>query len=297
MAFKKTSKRQPTETKLLVKEPTELMAFLIQSFPAKSRDNIKSLLKNKLVSIDGLAKSQFNLPLTKGQVVVVGKKAPVTERTIPGLKIVHEDDAILVIEKPAGLLTMGSAKERSRTAYSYLFDYVRKADEKNRVFIVHRLDRETSGLLVFAKSERIKLKLQKNWNDTILERTYMALVEGCVLKSAGKIESYLRESKALIVHSSQNETYGQHAVTHYEVVEKNKSVSLLKLQLETGRKNQIRVHMQDIKHPVVGDKKYGAKTNSIGRLALHAHTLCFHHPVTNEVVKFVSKTPKEFKVK
>lgn len=285
---------KPTEVRYTVTEDTELMKFLIHLFPGKSRDNIKSLLKNKLVSLNGLAISQFNLPLTKGQVLLIGKKMPKEEVKIPGLKIVFEDDAIIVIDKPAGLLTMGTSKERSKTAYAYLSTHVKKEDEKNRIFIVHRLDRETSGLLVFAKNEQIKFRLQKNWNDTILERTYVALVEGKMEKLEGKVESYLRESKALIVHSSQNQSYGQLAITHYKVIDKRPNSTLVELNLETGRKNQIRVHMQDLKNPIVGDKKYGAKTDTIGRIGLHAKTLAFTHPVTNQVVRFESKIPKVF---
>lgn len=286
--------KKTKEHKFTVQQPAELMTFLMSQFPGKSRNSIKSLLSNKLVQVNGNVQSLFNLKLTTGQTVTIGAPAPKQEISIPGLKIVFEDKDLIVILKPTGLLTMGSDKERNRTAYAYLNTYVKKESEKNRIFIVHRLDRETSGLLVFAKSEKIKSKLQENWNDTIIERTYIALVEGNVRKDKDTVHSFLRESKALIVHSSQNPTYGQEAITHYEVIHRKAGSTLLKVNLETGRKNQIRVHMQEIGHPIVGDKKYGSKTNPIGRLGLHARVLAFKHPVTGEVVRFETEIPAKF---
>lgn len=285
----KPAKRK--DLKFTVKTDTELMKFLFDSLPGKSRNNIKFFLKEKLVTVDGKVETQFNLPLKAGQVMTILAEKPVPEKPMTGLKIVFEDDSVIVINKQAGLLTMGSEKERTRTAYAMLMKYVQKEDPKKRIFIVHRLDRDTSGLLVFAKSEKIKKKLQESWNDTIVERTYIAMVEGEVRKEKDTVVSYLKESKALIVHSSQNETYGQKAVTHYEVIGRKKGTTLLKVNLETGRKNQIRVHMQEIKHPIVGDKKYGAKINPLGRLGLHAQVLAFHHPETGKVVRFESKSP------
>lgn len=282
------------DLKFTVKSDIELMQFIAASLPGKSRNNIKFLLKEKLIAVDGKVQTQFNLPLKAGQVMTVLAEKIVPEKPMTGLSIVFEDDSVIVINKQAGLLTMGSDKERMRTAYAMLTTYVQKQDAKNRIFIVHRLDRETSGLLVFAKTEKVKKKLQESWNDTIVERTYIALVEGEVRKEKDTIVSYLKESKALIVHSSQNETYGQKAITHYEIVHRKKGSTLLKVNLETGRKNQIRVHMQEIKHPIVGDKKYGAKTNPLGRLGLHAKVLAFHHPVTNEVMRFDSAIPSKF---
>lgn len=279
------------DQKYTVKSDTELMQFLLDTFPGKSRSSIKFLLKEKLVVVDGKQQSQFNHQLRAGQSVTILAEKQVAAKPLTGLKIVFEDDFVIVINKPAGLLTMGSEKERTRTAYAMLMQYVHTKDIKNRVFIVHRLDRETSGLLLFAKSEKVKKKLQDSWNDTIVERTYVALVEGEVRKEKDTIVSYLRESKALKVHSSQNETYGQKAITHYEVLKRRKGSTLLKVNLETGRKNQIRVHMEEIGHPVVGDKKYGAKTNPIGRLGLHAKVLAFHHPETGKVMRFESELP------
>lgn len=282
------------DLKFTVKSNTELMQFIMDSLPGKSRNNVKFLLKEKLIAVDGKVETQFNHPLKAGQIMTILAEKIVAEKPMLGIEILFEDQSVIVINKQAGLLTMGSEKERTRTAYAMLTSYVKKEKENNRIFIVHRLDRDTSGLLVFAKTEKVKKTLQESWNDTIVERTYIALVEGEVRKEKDTIISYLKESKALIVHSSQNETYGQKAVTHYEVIQRKKGSTLLKVNLETGRKNQIRVHMQDIKHPIAGDKKYGAKTNPLGRLGLHAKVLAFHHPVTGEIMRFDSSIPKKF---
>jgi 23S rRNA pseudouridine1911/1915/1917 synthase len=298
MKFKeKRSAGKPAKKKDLkftVKSATTLMLFIMESLPGKSRNNVKFLLKEKLIAIDGKVETQFNAPLKTGQIMTILAEKMVAEKPLVGIDILFEDTAIIVVNKQAGLLTMGSEKERTKTAYAMLTRHVQKANPKNRIFIVHRLDRDTSGLLVFAKTEKVKKTLQESWNDNIIERTYVAMVEGEVRKDKDTIISYLKESKALIVHSSQNETYGQKAITHYEVISRKKGTTLLKVNLETGRKNQIRVHMQDIKHPIVGDKKYGAKLNHIGRLGLHAKVLSFKHPVTGEIMRFDSNLPKKF---
>jgi 23S rRNA pseudouridine1911/1915/1917 synthase len=278
----------------VIDKPAELMKFLIENLPSKSRDNIKSLLKNRLVSINGIAQTQFNLVLEPGSKLTIGKKTPRADMVTLSFKIAFEDDDVIVIEKPAGLLTMGSDKERVRTAYSQLSTYLKSQDEENKIFIVHRLDRDTSGLLVFAKNEEAKYNLQENWNEAILKRTYVALVEGKMIKKNDRIVSYLKESKALKVHSSKNPTYGNEAITNYKVIEERNNSTLVELNLETGRKNQIRVHMQEIGHPIVGDKKYGARTNTIDRLALHAKVLSFTHPITGEALHFESPTPRVF---
>jgi 23S rRNA pseudouridine1911/1915/1917 synthase len=280
-----------------VLENTELMLFLIATFPGKNRNNIKSLLKNKLVSVDNQIQTQFNLPLKKGQQVEVKpKKDSALQTNYSGMEILHEDRDLIIINKDTNLLTMGTNKEKQRTAYSMLSDHVKKADPKNKIYIVHRLDRQTSGLLVFAKNEAIKNQLQENWNNTIIERTYIGIVEGRFTDKKGTYKSFLFENpKSLIVHSSQNPEKGNESITHYEVLDEKRGFSLLKLNLETGRKNQIRVHMQDLKCPIVGDKKYGATSNPIRRLGLHAKVLAFMHPKTGKLVRFESDLPNEFK--
>lgn len=206
------------------------------------------------------------------------------------IKILYEDKSIIVVSKPSHLLTISTDNEKERTMFHKVIEYERKKNKNNKVFIVHRLDRDTSGILVFAKNERIKRQLQDNWQNT--KRYYQAVVEGPVNKSEDTIKSYLKENKALITYST-NKNDGKLAITKYKVVKKNKKYSLLDIEILTGRKNQIRVHMNDINHPIIGDKKYHSKTNPIQRLGLHANKLILQHPITKEMMVFEDKTPKE----
>jgi len=285
---------RPDSTQFRVTEETELLVFLLAKITSRSRNDVKSLLRDKQIYLDGQPITQFNHPLKPEQVVEVKwKKAP-EEQKYRGLSIVFEDQYLIVIEKQAGVLSIATEKQKDNTAYSTLSSHVKKQDPRNRIFVVHRLDRETSGLMMFAKSEKIQKLLQESWNATIEERTYLAVVEGYVEKKQDTITSYLVESKALIVYSSQNPDAGQKAITHYEVLKSNKNFSLLKVNLETGRKNQIRVHAKDIGHSVVGDEKYGAKTDPIKRLGLHAWVLAFKHPITKKDLRFETEMPSKF---
>ncbi|QJW90778.1 RluA family pseudouridine synthase [Spirosoma taeanense] len=285
---------QRTDQQFTVSEPAELMAFLLAKLPHKNRNNIKSLLSNKQILVEGKVYTQFNHPLQSGQIVTVAaNRAPQTTQ-YRGLTLLYEDAYLIIINKQAGLLSMATDKERDRTAYSILSDYTKKENPRNKIFIIHRLDRETSGVMMFAKSEKVQRLMQESWNATTKQRTYVALVEGVPEPPRGTITSYLRESKALIVYSSQNPDNGQLSVTNYNVLKASADYALLELELETGRKNQIRVHMQDLGHPVVGDAKYGATTDPIGRLGLHAETLSFEHPITGELMRFDAPIPKVF---
>jgi 23S rRNA pseudouridine1911/1915/1917 synthase len=285
---------KPDTTQFKVTEETELLVFLLAKITGKSRNDVKALLRDKQIYIDGQPVTQFNHPLKPEQIVEVKwKKAP-EEQKYRGLSIVFEDQYLIVIEKQAGVLSIATEKQKDNTAYSTLSDHVKRQDPRNRIFVVHRLDRETSGLMMFAKSEKIQKLLQESWNATIEERTYLAVVEGYVEKKQDTITSYLVESKALIVYSSKNPDVGQEAITHYEVLRSNKNFSLLKVNLETGRKNQIRVHAKDIGHSVVGDEKYGAKSDPIKRLGLHAWVLAFKHPITKKDLHFETEMPSKF---
>lgn len=277
-----------------VSENAELMQFLMQQLPHKSRNNIKSLLGKKQVLVDGKMISQYNHPLSPGQVVEISRTRMSPEQKFKEYTIVFEDDDIIVIDKQAGLLSIATKDEKRATAYSLLSNHVKKQDKSNKIFIVHRLDRETSGLMLFAKNEAVKRTLQEDWNETVLERTYIAVVEGNVEKPEGTIVSYLVEDKVFRMHSTQNPSKGQKAITHYSVLKKSKGLSLLKVNLETGRKNQIRVHMQDLGHSVIGDKKYGATVSPIKRLGLHAQQISFIHPTTGDKLNFESKIPRVF---
>ena len=206
------------------------------------------------------------------------------------IKILYEDKSIIVVSKPSHLLTISTDNEKEKTMFHKVIEYERKKNKNNKVFIVHRLDKDTSGILVFAKNERIKRQLQDNWQNT--KRYYQAVVEGNVEKKEDTIKSYLKENKALFTYST-NKSDGKLAITKYKVIKTNKKYSLLDIEILTGRKNQIRVHMNDINHPIIGDKKYNSKTNPIKRLGLHANKLILQHPITKQTMTFEDKTPKE----
>lgn len=279
-----------------VTEPIELLPFLIKNISGAGRNVVKSILAHGQVSVGGKSITAYNYPLQPGQTVTVGKERPQEKLPLEGLAILFEDEHIIVIKKEAGLLSISSdaAPENEITAYRQLTAHVRLENSKNRIFVVHRLDRDTSGVMMFAKSEAVQQQLQNTWQDTVQERIYVALVEGAVKKEKGTISSWLKESKTLKMYSSSYANDGLHAVTHYKVLRANKNFSLLEVQLETGRKNQIRVHMEDIGHPIVGDKKYGARSRTIGRLGLHARVLAFTHPITEKLVRFETDIPKLF---
>jgi 23S rRNA pseudouridine1911/1915/1917 synthase len=277
-----------------VEQQDTLLASLLAKLPQRSRKMVKAVLKDGQVFVNGRPITQFDHPLTYGQRVEVHWLRAAAQKPAHGLKIIHEDEDLIVINKPSGLLTVATDKEKRKTAYAMLSDYVKSQDPENKIFIIHRLDRETSGLLMFAKNETIKRQIQETWETTIAERTYVAVVEGQVEPPEGTITSWLTESKALIVYSSQNPKLGKKSVTHYQKILETPAFSLLKLHLETGRKHQIRVHMQDIKHPVIGDDKYGASDNPIRRLGLHAQVLAFTHPQTGKLRRFETAIPEKF---
>lgn len=282
------------EVVLKVNESTELMKFLIEKFPEKSRTTIKSMLAHKQITVGDLVTTKFDFPLVRGQFVYLNKEKSDEKPRFRGLRIVHEDADIIVIDKNSGLLSMASDKEKVKTAYSILSEYVKRFDPKNLIFIVHRLDRETSGLMMFAKSKKVQEILQKDWNESIIERSYVVVVEGEVEKTEGTVTSWLKENKALVMFSSQTPDDGQKAITHYKVLKTTSQFSLLEVKLETGRKNQIRVHAKDMGHPVTGDKKYGAKLNPIGQMGLHARVLAFRHPTSGKTLRFDTPIPAKF---
>jgi len=212
-----------------------------------------------------------------------------------GLEILYEDRDILVVNKGSGLLTVSTLKEKEKTAHFLLNEYVKKGNvrSRNRIFIVHRLDRETSGILVFAKNENAKHFLQTEWNE--FDKEYFAIVHGTLLEKEGLISSYLLENKVHRVYSEKDSTNGKYSETAYEVIKESKDYSLLKIKLITGRKHQIRVHFSDKGHPIVGDNKYGKKDKGIKRLALHAASLTITHPFTKKEMTFETELPRYLK--
>jgi 23S rRNA pseudouridine1911/1915/1917 synthase len=295
--MKKTRSRTRTEKKTIkagvytVAEESTLLDGIIGAFPDKSRKLLKAVLRDRQVRVNGRTVTQFDFLLKPGQVVEIRWERSSPKNRPHGLNIIFEDDDIIVVDKPAGLLTVATDKEKRKTAYALLSEYVKIDNPENKIFIVHRIDRETSGLLLFARNEKMKHAIQETWLTTIRERTYVAVVEGQIKEESGTVSSYLNESKAFIVYSSQNPKAGKKAVTHYKTLLSNEYYSLLEIHLETGRKHQIRVHMQDVGHPVVGDTKYGSKMKPIGRLGLHAQGLVFIHPVTGKLCSFKADIP------
>lgn len=288
-------KKKKNLSSYIVKDKDTLLPSLLANLPQKNRKILKAVLRDNQVSVDGETVSQFDHGLTPGQCVEVSWDRAVSVEHPRELNIIHIDKDLIVIDKPSGLLTIATEKEKRKTAYSMLSDYVKVENADNKIFIIHRIDRETSGLLMFARSEKVKQQIQETWTSTISQRTYIGVVEGVVEPPEGTIISWLKESKAFIVYSSQNPKNGKKAVTRYRKIKGNRDLSLLQINLETGRKHQIRVHMQDIKHPIIGDKKYGSTFNPIGRMGLHAQVLAFMHPTTGESCRFDTGIPAKFK--
>lgn len=288
------NRNQTPPKQFKVTEETELLLFLLEKLAPQGRNSVKSLLAHGQVSVDDRVEKLYNHPLKVGQLVTVRKDRTTVVPALVALKILYEDDDVIVINKDAGLLSIATPQETELTAYRQLTAHVRITNPNNRIFVLHRLDRETSGVMMFAKSEKVQQSMQESWKEVVKERMYVALVEGMVKKTQGTITSWLKESSTLKMYSSPHPNDGQHAVTHYKVIQSNRNYSLVEVHLETGRKNQIRVHMQDIGHPVASDKKYGAKTKPFSRLGLHARVLSFVHPTTGNLMRFETDIPKQF---
>lgn len=270
----------------IVKKEAMLMDFLMLYY---SRKQVKQFLKYKQVMVNGSSQTQYDYSLVKDDIVEIIKES----KSDHNLDILYEDKEFVVINKPSGLLSMSGGGEKEKTAYHLVSEYVKQTDKNARIFIVHRLDRDTSGVLLFAKNEKIKKVLQDHWNENVTKRGYIAVVEGNLKKKHGTIKNYLAESKTQNVYIANKQT-GKLAITNYRVIKETRKFSMLEIFLETGRKNQIRVHMQSLGHSIVGDKKYGAISNPIKRLGLHANVFAFNHPLTHKNMEFVAKTPIVF---
>ena len=276
-----------------VTEDTTLLPFLLDTLKGKSRNNVKSLLSRKLVTVDGHPVSRFDTPLAPGQTVsILSVPAPKSD-TLP-FPILFEDEHLIVVNKPAKLLSVANEKEKTRTAYHMVTDYVKSQHIDNRIYVLHRLDRDTSGVLIFARDPETKELFQSRWSEIVTRRGYKALVEGTPRPERDTIRSYLVETKTHMIFSGDPGPGAREAITNYEVVRTGGGYSLLDISIDTGRKNQIRVHMKELGCPIAGDKQYGARTNPIGRLCLHANELSFKHPVTGEPMTFLAKTPRDF---
>ena len=287
-------KGSPKLIQIVVTKNSELLKFLIDQLKGKSRTTVKALLAHRQVSVENHTITQFDYPVLAGQQVTITMGKIPEEIKYKGLRILFEDPYLIVIEKEAGMLSIATAKEKLLTTYSILSGHVKRENPNNRIFVVHRLDRDTSGIMMFAKSEEVQSVMQRAWQNAVIERTYVAVVEGVVENDEGTIRSFLKENKALVMYSTKVPGEGDEAITHYKVLRRGDEITLVEVKLETGRKNQIRVHMKELGHPVVGDKKYGAKTNLIGRTCLHARVLAFIHPITGTEVRYETAVPGRF---
>ena len=297
--------RRKQDTSFRVEASAELMPFLLSKLGGMTRTSVKQLLSQRRVTINAGIQTRHDTPLKAGDVVQVLQGRGNVELRHPKLRIIYEDDALIVVEKKNGLLTVPyNPKSSEMTAYSILKEYVKKESKRNTVHVVHRLDRETSGVLVFAKSPELQEYMRTYWRQLVTKRTYVALVEGQFEQKEGTITTWLTEDPHTgMVYSSPKDDGGQKSVTHYKVIKSTilgeddqaLPVSLIELNLETGRTNQIRVHMQSINHPVIGDRKYGHgnEYSPVDRLCLHAKVLEFIHPMTEKKVRFEAAAPKE----
>ncbi len=277
-----------------VAEEAALLEFLIGAMPQRKRTAIKNLLSHNQIAVNGIPTTQFDMALKAGDEVKANLTREFRVFYNRRLKLVYEDDDIIVVNKGYGLLSMGTDKIKEGTAYSILREYLKWQDPRNKLFIVHRLDRDTSGLMVFAKSQEAKDKLQHNWNNMVIARKYLAVVEGRPESEEGEVRSYLAENSRFEVYSTDKPEEGQLAVTRYRTLRSRNGYSLMEISLDTGRKNQIRVHMKDLGHPIAGDRRYGAKSSPIHRMALHAQTLRFIHPMTRKDMNFSTPVPASF---
>jgi 23S rRNA pseudouridine1911/1915/1917 synthase len=253
--------------------------------PESSKNTLRTWIEKERVLVDGKLAKQANLLVNEGQEVTVGNRT----RFVDDIKILFEDEHLVVLDKPEGLLSVAADFDKERTVHCIL----KRRFNAQRVYPVHRLDRETSGVMVFAYSEQAKEGLKNLFFTHDVEREYSAIVEGKLQDSKGTWESFLAEDEAYFVRSIKNPEIGKKAITHYEVISESKRFSFLKLRLETGRKNQIRVHCKDAKHPIIGDKKYGSNVKA-PRMCLHASKLGFVHPVKKKMIRFTSPVPEVF---
>ncbi len=277
-----------------VKEKTGLLEFLLANMTGASRNNIKGLLTRRQVAVDGAPVAQFDFEVYPGDIVMIGATRLANRKKKTDIAIIYEDAEIIVINKPSGLLSIASDKEKATTAYRQVTDHVREMDAHARVFVVHRIDQDTSGVLMFCKNEALRNAWQEKWNDLVTKRAYYALVAGVPAKSEDTLRHYLKETTTHLVYVSDKHGDGQLAITKYQVVKSNAQYALLDVTIDSGRKNQIRVQLRHIGHPVVGDDKYDTLLNPLGRLGLHAYELALKHPLMDKTYEFKAPLPKPF---
>ncbi len=300
MATGKVSGRRFT-----VEHDDTLLQYLFEICKGQSRTAVKAYLSHGQIVVNNQNITAFDFMLKTGDRLTILDKGMMVKKhggeKDSRVKIVYEDENIIVVDKRCNVLTMSTGKEGEATAYSLMSDYVKRMyGRESKVFIVHRLDRETSGLLIFARDPKTQERLQDHWNDNVMERRYVAVLEGVPQETGGIVTTWLKENtQSMKVWSSPVDNGGKKAVTRYKVLEQAgwpyERYSLVEFELETGRKNQIRVHARELGCPVTGDRKYGAERNPLSRLALHARSLSFRHPYSGKVMRFDTGIPTAFK--
>lgn len=287
------ARKQLKLTEYTVKEPMELMDFLMKVREGISRNSAKSLLANRLVHVDNIITTQYNYPLVPGMRVYISKEKSKKEFHHPQLKIVYEDAYLIVADKRQGLPAAPTGTGRGKTAYSILDEYVKRSARQHKVYTVNRLDKDASGLLLFAKDEKTKVKLQDYWDEIIKQYRFVAVLSGEMEKVNGAISSWIMDGKMYVTYTSMTNKNIDKAVTLYKLIKKANGYSLV--ELETEKKNLIRAHLHELKYPILGDIKYGDGNDPIDRLALHAFKLSLYHPVTGELMEFETPYPAAFK--
>ena len=285
--------RQPRGRRLTVKTPTPLLPFLFDLLTDRSRSAVKSLLRHGQIWVNGRVTTHFDTPLTPGDTVLISHERGRPAFNSPYLRIVWEDDLLIVIDKRDGLLSVSDSVAQERTAWAILSTYVREQDPRNRLFVLHRLDRGTSGLMMFARNKGVQEKMRSEWATTVTRRSYVAVVEGIPEHPEDTLMNYLAENSRMKVYCT-DPMHGKEAITHYRVLKHNSRYALVEFTLETGRKNQIRAQMEAAGYPIAGDPKYGAQTDPRERLMLHACRLWFIHPTTGREMRFETPIPTAF---
>lgn len=277
--------------KLIVNKDDELLNYLYNNLDM-SKKKIKSYLTHGSIYVNNTKTTKYNYNITKGMTLTIDTKSKNSKDLV--FDILYEDDYIIVVNKPSGLLTIATIKEKEKTLYHFVSEYLKTKNKAHKVFVVHRLDKDTSGVVLFAKDEKTKNKLQKDWNNLVKIREYTAVVNGVLNKKDDRLVNKLLETKTNLVYITKKEE-GKEAITNYKVIKENKDYSLLSINIETGRKNQIRVQLANINHPILGDIKYGEKDKKYNRLYLHANKLKLFYPILKKDITFETKIPNEFK--
>lgn len=293
MQNKKENK--PKDLIFKVLENDTLLPFVMKKMNGISRNKAKNILSGGSISVDGKKVTQHDFELKPGMEVKIGRNQTGEPLNCHWVRIVYEDQYLFVVEKRSGILC-NSPHSDEETVQGILNQYLEKNHQRCHAHTIHRLDRDTSGLMLFAKDKKVALKFEENWKETVYDRRYVALVHGEMRKKEGAISSWLKDNAQFLTYSSKTDNGGKFATTHYKLIKVSDGYSLVELKLDTGRKNQIRVHLADIGFPVVGDPKYGDGDDKIGRLGLHAYKLCFIHPITHEDLKFETEFPVSFRL-